>query len=86
MALSIKNAETEALARQLAAARGQTITEAITTALRASLAAPDASDDRAGAKLERLRRISADAGPRWPVDQRDVDHGDLLYDDRGLPR
>lgn len=86
MALSIKNAETESLARQLAAARGQTITEAITTALRASLAAPEPSDDRAGAKFERLRRISADAGPRWPADQRDVDHGDLLYDDRGLPR
>ena len=86
MALSIKNTETERLARELATATGQGITEAVTTALRQSLAAARSSPDRRESVLGELRRISSDAAARWPADQRAALHGDQLYDEQGLPR
>ncbi len=85
MALSIKNAETEALARDLATRTDNSVTGAITDALRHQLELLDATDDDAAfARLERLRAISADAANRWPR----TDAGDAtawLYDERGLP-
>jgi hypothetical protein len=36
--------------------------------------------------VARLRRIGADAGPRWTESLRSSDHADLLYDEQGLPR
>ncbi|WP_353807689.1 type II toxin-antitoxin system VapB family antitoxin [Agromyces sp. SYSU T00194] len=87
MALSIKSAEAEQLARRLAAATGESITGAITTALRERLERTEATDDsRSAQRVERLAAIGADAAGRWSDDLRTADHGDLLYDDRGLPR
>lgn len=81
MSLNIKNAETYRLVRELADATGESLTDAVTTAVR-----------------ERLERVRNDFDPdeilelaremrgRLPDDFFDVDHGDLLYDDEGLPR
>jgi antitoxin VapB len=87
MALNIKNSETEELAHQLAAATGESLTGAVTVALRERLSRvagsnPDAATERA----ERLRAVARDAAGRWVEPYRSAEHGELLYDERGLPR
>jgi antitoxin VapB len=87
MGIRIKNAETIRLARELAATTGESITRAITEALRERLARIQATQERAAAtKAAHLLEIGRDAAPRWIEPYRSVDYGDLLYDKRGLPR
>jgi antitoxin VapB len=87
MALSIKSPEAELLARRLASATGESVTGAITTAVRERLERIEAhSIEASRARAERLAAIAADAAPRWTEALREADHGDLLYDEKGLPR
>ena len=85
MSLNIKNEETHQLARELVALTGETMTGAVTVALRERL-----ERERRERSIEtRLRRLRAirkrcssllkDDGPSA------AEHGDLLYDERGLP-
>ena len=85
MSLNIKNEETCRLASELAHLTGETMTGAITVALMQRLE----KEKRGRSVEERLRRMRATAkrcaellregGPP-------VDHGELLYDERGLPK
>jgi antitoxin VapB len=87
MSLNIKNAETERLARQLAAATGESVTSAITIAVRERLdRVRGRESSEVAARENRLREISKDAGKRWVEPYRSGDHGDLLYDEAGLPK
>ena len=85
MGLNIKDDETCRLAGDLAQMTGETMTRAITVALRERL------------ERERRRRgIEARAGELRAIAERcarlmgpgpsAVEHGDLLYDERGLPK
>lgn len=86
MSLNIKNDETERLARELAAATGESLTSAVTVAVRERLERVHHQDDDAAAeRAVRIREIAADAGARWVEPYRSADHGDLLYDESGLP-
>lgn len=85
MGLNIKNDETCQLAGELARLTGDTMTGAITVALRERLE----RERRARGAARRLREMRAIAercarllGPGPSA----VEHGDVLYDDRGLPR
>ena len=84
MSLNIKNEETCQLARDLADLTGETMTGAITVALRERLE----RERRARSVDERLQRMRAIAR-RCSRLLRDgpsaVEHGDFLYDERGLP-
>lgn len=87
MSLNIKNAEAERLARQLAAATGESVTRAIAVAVRQRLdrvesEAQDVGEERAA----RIRAIAMDSASRWVEPYRTTDHGELLYDEAGLPR
>jgi len=83
MALSIKDPETDELARRLAEQTGESLTEAVRTALRERL---ERELKRGGGRAERLleigRRCAATLEP--PYDS--ADHAELLYDEQGLPR
>ena len=85
MSINIKNEETCRLAGDLAQLTGETMTGAITVALRERLAR-ERSERSAEARAQRLLAI----GKRCAVMLRDgpsaVEHGDFLYDERGLPR
>jgi antitoxin VapB len=83
MALSIKSAEAERLTRELAEVTGESLTDAITVAVRERLERVRPEDEAGLA--ERLLAIGADLAPRLREPYRSRDHGDLLYDDRGLP-
>lgn len=82
MSMNIKNPETQALAQELAALTGETLTGAITTAVRERRDRLVAQrDDR----IARMRAISEDCAGRIPADLRATPHGDLLYGPDGLP-
>ena len=84
MSLNIKNEETCRLAAELARITGQSMTGAITSALRERLA-----------REQRLRGVEVRAQKLLAIGERCArrlgrgpaakDHGEVLYDERGLP-
>ena len=83
VALSIKNDEADQLARELAAATGETLTEAVETALRERL---DREHARHAASMStRLKRLAADVAALRVADSRTSEEI-IGYDDPGLPR
>ncbi len=87
MSLNIKSSEAERLARELAGVTGETLTGAVTVALRERLdRVQRRTADETDRRGQRIRAIAEDAARRWKAENRDLEHGDLLYDDRGLPR
>lgn len=87
MSLNIKNPAAEALARQLAAATGESVTTAVTVAVRERLDRLRSGDNQEVLdRAKRIREISRDAALRWVEPYRSARHGDLLYDEFGLPR
>ncbi len=85
MSLNIKNEEAHRLARELAELTGESVTAAVTEAVRERLERERRSRDKER-RLERLRAIVDDIAPRLKEPWRSIDHGDLLYDERGLPK
>jgi antitoxin VapB len=83
MSLNIKNAETYHLVQELAALTGETQTAAVTIAVRERL--DRVRHLRETGLADRLLAIGADTAPRLNAPWRSADHGDLLYDQHGLP-
>lgn len=83
MAFSIKNEDADRLARELAAATGESLTEAVLVALRERLQREEARG-RVGAG-DRLRRLAAEVAELPVLDARPVEVI-LGYDEHGLPR
>jgi antitoxin VapB len=87
MSLNIKNAEAERLARELASATGESVTRAVTVAVRERLQRVKQSDqDAVAERAAHIKRIAGDAAARWVEPYRTVAHSDLLYDELGRPR
>jgi antitoxin VapB len=83
MTLNIKDPEAHKLARKLAQQTGETMTRAVTEALRerlARLTRAQKSEATAEDLLAIGRRCAA------TLKEKSVDHGSLLYDERGLPK
>ena len=84
MSLNIKTEEAHRLARELAAMTGESLTAAVTEALRERL---DRLRKQQNASLaDRLLAIGKDCAARLKEPFRSIDHGDMLYDQSGLPR
>ena len=84
MGLSITNGKTCSLARELATLTGETLTGAITVALRERLEREKrrrSMEYRAGELRAIAERCAKLMGPGLPS----VEHGDMLHDDQGLP-
>ena len=84
MSLNIKNKEAHKLAQQLAKFTGESMTEAVTEAVRERL--ERVRRERAVPLSDRLMEIGKDCAAHLKEPFRSVDHGDLLYDEKGLPR
>ena len=84
MGMNIKNPKTHQVVRELAKLTGETQTEAITKAVTERL--ERVKKVRGGNLVERLRAIAKDSAPRFKEPYRSMDHGDLLYDENGLPK
>ena len=84
MSLNIKNKDAHKLAQQLARLTGESLTEAVTEAVRERLKRE--RDKHAGKLSDPLLEIGRDCAPRLKEPFRSADHGDLLYDEKGLPK
>ena len=84
MSLNIKNEETHRLVRQLARLTGERMTSAIERAVRERLDRVRAV--RGDGMAERLLKIGKECAAHLKEPYRSIDHGDLLYDQKGLPK
>jgi antitoxin VapB len=84
MGLNIKNEEAHRLARELASLTGESVTAAVTQAVRERL--EHIKRARGASLADRLLEIGKECAAHIEEPFRSADHGDLLYDDRGLPR
>ena len=87
MAMNIKSAEAEQLTRELAQATGESLTTAVTVAVRERLDRVRASGVAPSAeqRAERILALGEQIAARLTGPFATADHGDLLYDERGLP-
>ena len=83
--LNIKNEETCRLAGELAHLTGETMTGAITVALKERLGR-ERSERSAEARVQRLLAIGRRCASMMGDGPSAVEHGDFLYDERGLPK
>ncbi len=84
MSLNIKSEETHRLARELAELTGESMTAAVMVAVRERL--ERVRRQRSVSLAERLLAIGKDCAAHLKEPYRSIDHGTLLYDERGLPR
>jgi antitoxin VapB len=86
MSLNIKNEETHRLARELAQRTGETITLAITVALRERLERQKLADGRES-RLKKIKRIVERTAPLMDESRTGKELIDELYDpETGLPK
>jgi antitoxin VapB len=81
MALNIKNEETHQLARELARRTGETMTAAVTTAVRERL--ERVRREQSESLANELLAIGKDCAARLKEPFRSADHADLLYGEHG---
>jgi len=84
VAINIKSEETQKLAHELARLTGETMTTAVTEAVRERL--ERVRSQRGNGLVERILEIGRDCAARLKEPFRSEDHGRLLYDEKGLPR
>ncbi len=82
MSLNIKNEETCRLASELAQLTGETMTGAITVALRERLERQRTIQER----IRKIRAISERTAKMLQPGPSAAEHGDFLYDEYGLPK
>lgn len=85
MALSIKSTEADRLARQAAALTGESLTEAITTALKERLERERRRRDKRGGIAERLNKVAKECAALPDIDPRSPEEI-IGYDEFGVPR
>ncbi len=84
MALNIKNPETCELVEELAKLTGVNMTQAITNAVREQL--KRTRQHKKEGVAEKLMEIGRDFAAHADPKLMAIDHGDLLYDEKGLPK
>jgi antitoxin VapB len=84
ISLNIKNGETCRLIQQLAELTGESMTAAVTTAVRERLTRIRQKPQ--GDLAKRLLAIGRDCAGRLGEEYRTLDFDALLYDEKGLPR
>ena len=82
--LNIKNEETRRLIHELAELTGESMTSAVTTAVREQL--QHLHEQAKGDLADRLLAIGREIAARLGDEYRALDHDALLYDEKGLPR
>jgi antitoxin VapB len=84
MSLNIKDEETHRLARELARVTGESMTAAVDKAVRERL--ERVRGLKKGGLAERLLKIGRECATHLKEPYRSIDHGKLLYDEKGLPK
>ena len=84
VALNIKSEETQKLAKELSKLTGETLTGAITQSIRERL--DRVRNERGTSLSERLLKIGRDCATHLREPFRSIEHAELLYDEKGMPR
>ena len=84
MSLNIKNEKTHRLARELARATGESMTTAVDKAVKERL--ERVRGNKKGNLAERLLQIGRECAAHMKEPYLSIDHGELLYDEKGLPK
>jgi antitoxin VapB len=84
MSLNIKSEETHRMAKELARLTGESMTAAVEEAIRERLERVKGSSKQGLA--ERLLQIGRECAAHMKEPYKSIDHGDLLYDEKGLPK
>lgn len=84
MALNIKSDKAHHLAAELARRTGKTMTAAVIEALETKIEQIN-HEQRKSVRFEELMAIGKRCADRLQQQVRAVDHGDILYDEHGLP-
>jgi len=84
MSLNIKNEEAHRLAQELARLTGESMTAAVSEAIRERLERVRANSGNDLAR--RIMNIAKECGPLWKEPYRSIDIDELLYDEDGLPK
>jgi antitoxin VapB len=84
MGMNIKNEQACRLAKQLAKLTGESLTTAVTEAVRERLAR--LRGERDIDRAERLLALGRDCAAHLKKPFRTVDHAELLYNEHGLPK
>jgi antitoxin VapB len=85
MSLNIKNEETYRLVQELSKRTGESLTAAVTVAVKERLERLDSEAKKAGL-AERLLAIGRDSASHLSEPWLSLDHGELLYGEDGLPK
>lgn len=86
MALNIKDEDTHRLVRELAKLTGESLTTAVAKAVKERLQRVERSSQTRAVLADRLLAIGRDCAAHLKEPYRSAEHGELLYDERGLPR
>jgi antitoxin VapB len=84
VSLNLKSDEAHRLARQLAERTGESMTTAVITAMQERLNRLERGSE--AEFVERILAIGRDCAAHMTEAERSVDHGELLYNEMGLPR
>jgi antitoxin VapB len=84
MSLNIKNEKTHRLVRELARATGESMTAAVDKAVAERL--ERVRRDQKGNLAERLLKIGRECAAHMKEPYLSIDHGEMLYDEKGLPK
>ena len=83
--LNIKNEEAVRLIKELASLRGESMTTVVIHAVRKQLDEEHAANADQGL-ADKLLKLGRETAPLWREPWKSTPHGDLLYDDNGLPK
>jgi antitoxin VapB len=84
MSLNIKNEGTHRLVRQLARLTGESMTAAVDQAVRERL--ERVRRNKHDGLAERLLKIGKECAAHLKEPYRSIDHAELLYDEKGMPK
>ena len=84
MSLNIKNEKTHRLVRELARATGESMTAAVDKAVQERL--DRLSRNKQGSLADRLLQIGRECAAHMKEPYLSIDHGEMLYDEKGLPK
>lgn len=79
--INIKNQKARALVDEIVQRTGETVTEAVTAALQKRLFELTREE-----RLARVRVLTKGLADRWVEPWKSMDHGDILYDELGMPK
>jgi antitoxin VapB len=84
MSLNIKNEKTHLRVRELARLTGESMTAAVDTAVKERL--ERVRGTKRDGLAERLLKIGRECAAHMKEPYLSIDHGELLYDEKGMPK